>query len=271
MLSYTSRQVREILGLSPAIVKRLIEAGFVAPARGPRRALRFSFQDLVVLRAARALVEARLPARRISRSLKKLRQQLPADLPPAGLRIAAIGDSVAVFQGAESWRADDGQYLLAFGVAAPQGEVVILECGQGQARLSPADWFEQGCRMEENDAGRAIAHYREALAKSVRHSGIYLNLGRLLHEGRRLEEAEAAYRKGIEACPDDPLLLFNLGVLLDEQSRTGEAIECYCRAVQRDPRLVDGHYNLALLYEATGKHCEALRHFNVCRKLEKKQ
>lgn len=269
-MRYSSRQVREILGLSPAIVKRLIEAGFVAPARGPRRALQFSFQDLVVLRAAKGLVEARLPARRISRSLKKLREQLPADLPPAGLRIAAIGDSVAVFQGAESWRADDGQYLLAFEVAAPQGEVVVFDRDE-QDGPSAADWFEAGCRIEERDSGQAIAHYRKALASGVCHSGIYINLGRLLDESGRCGEAEAVYRSGIRACPNEALLLFNLGVLLDQQSRVEEAIACYCSAVERDPRLVDAHYNLALLYEATGKPREALRHFNVCRKLEKNQ
>jgi hypothetical protein len=91
MTYYSSRQVREILGLSPSMITRLVAARFVTPSRGPRRELRFSFRDLVVLRAARDLADARLPPRLISSSLKKLRQQLPAELP-AGLRIAAISN-----------------------------------------------------------------------------------------------------------------------------------------------------------------------------------
>ena len=84
MTYYSSKQVREILGLSPSIVARLIDAGFVMPERGPRRELRYTFQDLVVLRAAKGLADARLPTRRISVSLKKLRQQLPQELPATG-------------------------------------------------------------------------------------------------------------------------------------------------------------------------------------------
>jgi tetratricopeptide (TPR) repeat protein len=269
MTYYTSRQIREILGLSPSIVTRLVGAGFVAPARGPRREYRFSFQDLVVLRAAKGLADARLPARRISRALKKLREQLPADLPAAGLRIAAVGNAVAVMQGRDAWRAEDGQYLLALEVKAPQGQVVILERSEEAAAQSAESWFEKGCELEESDAVRAIDHYRKALAASVCHSGIYTNLGRLLHEKGQRADAQSVYEEGTRVCPDDALLHFNLGVLLDEQSRTDEAIACYVRALEKDPRLVDAHYNLALAYERTGRQREALRHFNACRKLGK--
>ncbi|OGA88756.1 MAG: hypothetical protein A3G27_04465 [Betaproteobacteria bacterium RIFCSPLOWO2_12_FULL_66_14] len=268
MSYYTTRQIREILGLSPSIVGRLIAAGFVAPARGPRGEYRFSFQDLVVLRAAKGLAEANLPARRISRSLKRLREQLPRDLPAAGLRICAVGNSVAVIDGRDSWRADDGQYLLAFEISAPRGQIEVLQRTERRPAASAEDWFENGCRMEQSDIARAIAHYREALAANVCHSGIYANLGRLLHEKRKLDEAEAVYRAGTSACPDDALLLFNFGVLLEDLSRTGEAIACYCRALEKDPRLADAHYNLALLYEAAGKRRDALRHFSACRKLK---
>jgi tetratricopeptide (TPR) repeat protein len=281
---YTTKQIREILGLTPTIVSRLIEAGFVTPERGPRREYRFSFQDLVVLRAAKGLADARLPARRISKSLKKLREQLPKDVPSNGLRIAAVGDSVAVLKGHDAWRADDGQYLLAFEVApAPQGQLRILEPKRPTAAPSAvtkappaarpsasADaWFEEGCRIEEADGEKAALHYQNALDQKVCHAGIYANLGRLLHQMGRRESAEAVYRTGAEACPDDALIHFNLGVLLDELGRVEEAIASYGKALQHDARLADAHYNIAVLYEALGKPREALRHFSACRKLEK--
>jgi tetratricopeptide (TPR) repeat protein len=269
---YTTKQIREILGLTPTIVARLIEAGFVSPERGPRREYRFSFQDLVVLRAAKGLADARLPARRISQSLRKLREQLPRDVPANGLRIAAIGDSVAVMKGQESWRADDGQYLLAFEVAAaPQGQVRILEKKtQPAVKAATADhWFEQGCRLEDSDAHEAALHYQKALEAQVCHAGIYTNLGRLLHQMGKRDRAEEVYRAGAAACPDDALVYFNLGVLLDELGRVDEAIDAYCHAIERDSRLADAHYNVAVLYEATGRPREALRHFSACRKLEK--
>jgi tetratricopeptide (TPR) repeat protein len=267
-MHYTSRQIRDILGLSTSIISRLIEEGFVKPSRGPRRELRFSFQDLVVLRAAKGLADARLPARRISVSLKKLRQQLPAELPATGLRIAAVGDSVAVMDAAGAWRAADGQYLLSFEVTAPRGQVRILEKKPAARRKSAEQWFDEGCTLEDRSPEQAIAHYRKALDEDICHAGVYTNLGRLLQEKGDWREAQAVYLQGTQSCPDDALLYFNLGVLLEEQSKSEEAIVCYETALEKEPKLIDAHYNLGLLYEAAGKPREALRHFSACRKLK---
>jgi tetratricopeptide (TPR) repeat protein len=271
MAYYTSKQVREILGLSPAIVTRLIEAGFVTPSRGPRQDLRFSFQDLVVLRAAKGLADARLPARRISSSLKKLRAQLPDELPSTGLRIAAVGNTVAVMEAQDKWRAADGQYLLSFEVAAPQGQLVILEKKGRVAGKSAEQWFEEGLALEQEDSARAIEHLRSAIAAKVFHPGIYTNLGRLLHECRQFKESETVYLEGIAAFPDDAVMHFNLGVVYDDQGKAEEAIACYHEALENDASLGDACYNLALLYEETGRHRDALRYFSAFRKLQKEK
>ena len=55
MQSYSVRDVERLLRLSRSTIQGLIKGGFVKPTRGPRRQYRFSFQDLIVLRTARAL------------------------------------------------------------------------------------------------------------------------------------------------------------------------------------------------------------------------
>src|SRR5438477_11255261 len=100
----------------------LVEAGFVSPARGPRNAWRFSFQDLIVLRTAQALAAAKVPARRTARSMKALRQQLPQAMPLSGLSIAAQADRAVARHGARRREGESGQYRLAFetgGAARP--------------------------------------------------------------------------------------------------------------------------------------------------------
>ena len=77
MHPYCVRDVERLLQLSPSTIRALVARGFVRPARGPRREFRFSFQDLIVLRTARALALAKVPQRRISRSLSELRRHLP--------------------------------------------------------------------------------------------------------------------------------------------------------------------------------------------------
>jgi tetratricopeptide (TPR) repeat protein len=89
----------------------------------------------------------------------------------------------------------------------------------------------------------------------------------LLHEAGRLGEAEQAYTDAVTACGTDPLLLFNLGVLLEDMERGSEAIEAYRAALDGDPKLADGHYNLALLYERLKQPKEALRHMAQYRRL----
>ena len=226
-----------MLHLSPSTIRTLVRAGFVSPTRGPRNAWRFSFQDLIVLRAAQALVAAHVPSRRISRSMKDLRRRLPASMPLSGLSIAADADRVVVREGAKRWRPDSGQYLLAFEGSPADGSLAVLE------RAAPP----------------------------VESRASFMERAAALHEAGRLAEGERVYREALEAWGDDPLLLYNLGVLLEDANRKSDAIVMYERALKQDPRFADCHYNIALLYEASGKPQQAIRHMAQYRRLVKKK
>ncbi|HJW45121.1 MAG TPA: tetratricopeptide repeat protein, partial [Lysobacter sp.] len=94
-----------------------------------------------------------------------------------------------------------------------------------------------------------------------------INLGRLLHELERFDEAELVYREAISSGGNDSLLHYNLGVLLDDMDRKQDAITAYEAALQGDPKLADCHYNLALLYEELGAARQAIRHMSQYRRL----
>jgi tetratricopeptide (TPR) repeat protein len=282
MHQYGVRDVERILKLSPETIRNLVRAGFVAPSRGPRRSLRFSFRDLIVLRAARALSLANVPSRRIVRSLRKLHRSLPAEAPLSGLRISAVGDDVVVCQGADRWRADTGQYLLDFEVqVAARGALRVVEkksASRAAARQHPSqpgsvpitasDHVAHGIEAEERHArGEAQAAYERALALEPSCVDACINLGRLLHETRRYVAAERIYREGLKHSGPNATLFFNLGILLEDVSRIGQAIEAYQHAVATDPDLADGHYNLARLFELTGKPQHAIRHLGQYRRL----
>jgi tetratricopeptide (TPR) repeat protein len=271
---YSLRDVSKLLGLSRSIIGRLIDAGFVSPARGPRREYRFSFQDLVVLRAAQGLADAKIPSARILRSLRRLRAQLPDEVPLAGLRIEAVGDSVVVNEGERQWQPEDGQYVFRFEVAAPDGGLAfvgLVEPAPTATPTAPTEWFEQGQALEAVDAEKAVEAYRRAIAEDVRDLRAYVNLGRLLHERGRLRDAEAVYRDAIAKCQADGTLLFNLGVLLEDLGRSREAANAYRAALKAEPGLADAHFNLARLSEAQGLRREALRHWSAFRKLTGKK
>ena len=264
---YSLREVGKLLGLPRSVVNGLIEAGFVVPARGPRREYRFSFHDLVLLRAAQGLSEAKIPAARILRALRRLRAQLPDKVPLAGLRIGAVGDAVVVSEGETHWRPDNGQYVFQFQVASPGGRLAFFGPAQVVSQVPDTAWFERGVALEGAEPERACDAYRRAIQDDPKHLDAYVNLGRLLHELGHLSEAQAVYRDGLDRCSADATLLFNLAVLQEDQGRPLDAIASYRAAIAKAPKLADAHFNLARLCEARGMNQDALRHWSAFRKL----
>ena len=271
MRSYSVRDVERVLQLSPDTTRNLVKAGFVKPARGARREYRFSFQDLIVLRTARALIDAKIPARRIRRSLDSLRRELPESVPLSGLSISAVGDHVVVRDGAARRQVDSGQYLLGLEVSLENGELSVVE--RQEEAAAPAappptqDWFAEALRLEGSDLEAALTAYRSAVAADAQHSAAWINWGRLLHEHGRTQEAREVYRRALGQVGPDALLLFNQGVLLEDLGDADAALAAYQTALAEDPDLADCHYNLARLYESMGLAQHAIRHLGQYRRL----
>ncbi len=261
MHRYGVRDVERLLHLPPSAIRALVAAGFVVPGRGPRNQLRFSFQDLIVLRTAQALSDANVPQRRITRSMKELRRQLPESMPLSGLSIGAVANRVVVREGATRWQAESGQYLLEFEGGPDAGALSVV------ARHEP---YERALSLERNDLEGALAAYAQAVAADPTHLDTRINLGSLLHEAGRLAQAERVYRDALETLGSEPVLLYNLGVLLEDLGRKVEAVEAYAAALRGNPDLADGHYNLGLLYRTLGKPREAIRHMAQYRRLAQK-
>ncbi|HZZ92747.1 MAG TPA: tetratricopeptide repeat protein [Usitatibacter sp.] len=267
---YGVEDVERLLGLSRGTVRALVASGFVEPARGPRNSLRFSFQDLITLRTAQALADARVPPRRITRSLKELRRQLPDAMPLSGLRIGAEGDRVVVRQGRSRWQAESGQYLLEFEGDPSRGSLSVIEPAESAGPGAAQEAFERALELETTDRDGAIREYRGAVAIDPALLDAYVNLGLLLHQAGRLEEARGVYSKGLDACGPDAVLLFNFGVVLEDLDRIGDAMQAYRDAVEADPAFADAHYNLALLARRAGREQEAIRHMSDYRRLAKR-
>lgn len=271
MDTYSVRDVERVLRLSRSTVQNLIKVGFVKPARGPRREYRFTFQDMIVLRAARALIDANVPRRRISRSLEDLRKHLPSEMPLSGLSICAVGERVVVRDGAAQWQVDDGQYVLGLDVSVENGLLRVIERKAApepaSAQVEEQDWFGKALELEDVDVNAAIKAYERASQVDPTDAAVWTNWGRLHHERGDTREAESVYRRGVEACGSDALLVFNLGVLLEDLGRTDEALHAYQTSIETDPTFADSHFNLARLYDVLGKEQHAIRHLGQYRRL----
>jgi tetratricopeptide (TPR) repeat protein len=286
MPSYSVHDVERVLHLSRSTIRGLVAAGFVKPERGARREYRFSFRDLIVLRTARALIEAKVPRKRIHRSLEDLRRHLPETVPLSGLSICAVGERVVVRDGKTRWQADNGQYLLGLDVVLENGVLHMVERSEAgtngtnghenghevgpktaeQAKTAE-QWFIEGLELESGDVRAARRAYEHAVKLDPRHLASWINWGRLLHEQGAIAEADKVYQRALAECGPDPLLMFNRGVLLEDLGNAGAALEAYQAAIEEDPDMADCHYNLARLYEAQGKLQHAIRHLGQYRRL----
>jgi tetratricopeptide (TPR) repeat protein len=261
-VGYSAEDVAKLIGVSVRQVRSYVRDGFLAPAVDGDGKLRFSFQDVVLLRTAAGLTAASIAPARVRR-------------PLTGVAIAAEGNRIIVRDGGARWNPESGQVLFDFRVA---------ELAEGIAELKPKappppavdaietaaaeEWYQIGCgREDEGDGDGAIAAYRRAIEADGALAEAHVNLGRLLHERGDREAALQAYGTALELRPGDPLAAFNLGVALEDAERLDDAAAAYQRAIAADPQAADAHYNLAGVFERLGDRASALRHLRTYKKL----
>jgi tetratricopeptide (TPR) repeat protein len=272
--TYSLKSVREMLGRSAGTLTRLIDAGFVTPARGARNEYRFSVQDVVLLRTADQLLANKIPPRKVVKALVQLRRQLPAEVPLTGLRISAVGSDVAVRQGDLQWDAESQQLLMDFEVTPKAGSggavaFITRPTPAGAASPPPEAELAQAEALEHSDPTAAEAAYRNVIRHAPDRIDAYLNLGALLYDAGRLDDALAVYQQGLAKAPREPRLHYNRALALEDLHRDDEALAAYEACIALADDFADAHFNMARLYEQLGKNQLALRHFSAYRRLQR--
>jgi tetratricopeptide (TPR) repeat protein len=269
---YSLRETARLVDLSEAQIRTYTRARFLEPRRGPNGEQRYSFQDLVLLRTARELTR-HLSPRKVTRALRRLREQLPRGRGLATLRITTRGENIIVRDERTAWEPESGQTLLDLEMAKLVTEVAPLqkraaeEALEVKEQLEAEDWYDLGCELEISDPEGARDAYRRALELEPRHPDAHINLGRLLHEQGDVAAAERHYRVALDYRPRHATAAYDLGVALQDLGRPHDAIRAYERAIAADPRYVDAHYNLAQVYENLGRGRMALKHLQIYRRL----
>jgi tetratricopeptide (TPR) repeat protein len=164
-------------------------------------------------------------------------------IPSIGLAIAAA------WALGELARRDDRRWWTATVAVA-----LVLVVWSASTRAQLATWHDS----------RAL--YRHALAVTTRNHLADGNLGLLVLEDGRVDEAMTHFRAAVEARPSSPKAHVNLGVGLATLGRHDDALREYEIAVRLDPTLALAHYNLGLelaehgrLDDATAHYTEAIR------------
>lgn len=137
---YRSRDAAEIVGVSRRRLQYWAQTGLVRPVGGtPGGHHRYSFEDLVALKATVRLLDAGVSVQRIRKSMRALRRLLPTVRRPLSeLVLVATGDVVLVVRDGAAFEAVSGQEWV-FSVAEFVREL--------------AAWTGDGERAEEAGVG----------------------------------------------------------------------------------------------------------------------
>ncbi|MCC6849060.1 MAG: tetratricopeptide repeat protein [Deltaproteobacteria bacterium] len=278
---FDTAQAARILGVTPRRLRQCVGAGLLEPPRDPRGRLQFGFVDLVVLRTMRGLMAKGVPVPQIARVLGSLRRQIGARAL-SELTIYADGRRVVAWDGRSRWQPDSGQFLFSFAAArivrganrvtalAPRRREGV-DAPPAPPNASAEEWCDLAMELEHESPVEAQAAYRHALERDPTSVMAHVNLGCLLHGAGQHGSAERHYRKALKHAPEHALAWYNLGVLLEDRRQPDEALPAYERAIAADATLADAHYNAALLYERAGRKQEAVRHFAIYRRLERRR
>ncbi len=265
---YSTREVADLIGLKPNQVRHFVRRGLLEPQRGSGREYRFRFQDIVLLRTAKGLLDAEVSTRDVYRALGKLKTELKSVASLASVRIFAEGGNVVVSSDRQIWNVATGQGHFDFAVRELADNVADLANNHVAAaveseELSSDEWYDLGLDLEEVDVRKAPECYRRALQLDPENADAHVNLGRLFQLEGKFKQARRHYGLAIAVFGDHPLAHYNLGTICDELDELEEAADHYRRA----PDVPDAHYNLARICRLQGDELSAERHMQTYQRL----
>ncbi|MGZ5032783.1 MAG: tetratricopeptide repeat protein [Usitatibacter sp.] len=111
------------------------------------------------------------------------------------------------------------------------------------------------------DLARGEQLMRESIATDSAVPDFHNNLGLLLRDTRRPDEAIACFRKTLEVDPGWIEAFNNLGLTLEALGRSDEAVAAYREAIARAPRFAAAHQNLGRALIARGDFHDGWEHY----------
>jgi predicted O-linked N-acetylglucosamine transferase (SPINDLY family) len=132
--------------------------------------------------------------------------------------------------------------------------------------------YNLGLVLHETDRfEEAEACFRRVAALDPRDAEALFHLGTLLHRRMRLDEAADTFRLALRHAPNDPHLWMRLGDVRVAQltdSSLREAAECFRKALELRPEFAIAHFTLGYVHRLDGRHDEALGSFQAALRLQ---
>jgi len=175
----------------------------------------------------------------------------------------------------ESWRY--GKPALALATTSLLSVLMVCAFLQVSHWKNSLTLFDHALRVTENNSQmhnnlgnvlsekgklqEAISHYTSALKINPNYGEAHINLGVALANQGKLEDAIEHYSAAVRLKPNSPELQNNLGIALFRRGHIPGAIDHYLAAVQLKPDYAEAHNNLGNALAQQGKLSEAKVHY----------
>jgi tetratricopeptide (TPR) repeat protein len=271
---FTASQVASLLELPIAQLRHWTRIGLITAVREVHSVAYYDFSQVSVAKRLLALTRSGVKARQIRKSLRQLAAWMPSmQLPLEQLRVLEDSKRLLVRMQAGQLAEPSGQLNIDFIDRQLANSPPVKETTRippAQLTVHSADqWFERGCRLEENgDYEEASAAYRQALLISGPSAELCFNLANSLYQLGKKAEASERYRQAVELEPEFVEAWNNLGIVLAELKECDEAVSAFQRAVDLDPQYADSYFNLADCLEENDCAEEASEYWRAYAKLD---
>ena len=133
-------------------------------------------------------------------------------------------------------------------------------------KKNPLSWMAHNnlgaVLADEGRLEEALSHYSRALQLSASQPEIHNNLANVLVKLGKFHEAETHYLRALEIEPEYVKAHNNLGNLLAAQGRLDEAIAHYSESLRLRPDYAEAHSNLGNVLASQGKFDEAVDQYS---------
>jgi len=241
MKHFSTRDAARVLETSEDKVRFYARAGLVEPHHDDEGRLVFDFQDLLLLRTTKGLLDSGVPARHMRRIWASLRRQLAPDMPLTSIRIYADGRRAVAWDGRAKWRPDSGQFVFEF-----DGSEMALRASLPEA-AGTIEGASRPLPMATAPAPKEVSGQSASVASST----------------SSLMESPASPNRGERELVDESLTAsqwFHLACEI-EASSPREAVQAYHQALEFDPDFADAHVNLGRHYHETRDLEKAEAHY----------
>jgi tetratricopeptide (TPR) repeat protein len=141
----------------------------------------------------------------------------------------------------------------------------------GELSIPKAAWREYEDAQKalgRPDVTSAVAHLKRAVEIAPQFSGAWNHLGTIAYQSREYGEAEADFRKALEANPNALEPLVNLGGVLLNLGKPDEALEYNRRAVLKSPRDALANSQLGMDYFFSDQFDLAEKYLTIAKEID---